>query len=148
MRDPGERCLQDLCLDGRPDRLGPFPHAGGGGGLQEPQHQLLSLHRRLQPGRGAPGAGIAGRPWGDPEDGGYIPDAPRPGGGRPQRHSRHPLPEAEGDLMSVVNSGHETIHTASPFFIESSFKCCGRQEAEPILLSLTVVENFDVLSNV
>ena len=59
--DPGERRLQELCLDGRPDRLGPVSHAGGGGGLQEPQHQLLLLHRRLQPGGGAPGVGIPGR---------------------------------------------------------------------------------------
>ncbi|MCK7508895.1 MAG: aminotransferase class I/II-fold pyridoxal phosphate-dependent enzyme [Desulfobacterales bacterium] len=56
--DHRERRLQELCLDRRPDRLGPLPHAGGGGGLQEPQHQLLLLHRRLQPGGGAPGAGI------------------------------------------------------------------------------------------
>ncbi len=72
--DPGERRLQELCLDGRPDRLGAVSHAGGGGGLQEPQHQLLLLHRRLQPGGGAPGAGIPGRSGRDQKDGGDLPD--------------------------------------------------------------------------
>jgi hypothetical protein len=51
-------------------------------------------------------------------------------------------------LRSVVNSGHQTFLSSELFFIEPSFKGRRRQVAESGLLSLSVVENLNILRNV